>query len=80
LSSSSLSPQSLFAAQSFVQRHRLQLVHDPRARLHHLAPVPQGFQQCSFHFLNSDGTIYFLSSGALRAIHLDIQELCESEM
>jgi hypothetical protein len=37
----SVSPQSLLAAQSLVERHCLQLVHDPRARLHHAMPVPQ---------------------------------------
>src|SRR5580692_5968323 len=38
-------PQPLLAAQAFVQRHRLQLVHDPRARLHHAMPVPQQLPQ-----------------------------------
>src|SRR5664279_834353 len=32
-------------AQSFVERHRLQLVHDPRARLHHPMPMPQQLSQ-----------------------------------
>jgi hypothetical protein len=40
-----LPPQPLLAAQAFVQRHRLQLVHDSRARLHHAVPVPQQLPQ-----------------------------------
>jgi hypothetical protein len=42
---SRLSPQPLLAAQSFVERHRLQLVHDSRARLHPAVPVPQQLPQ-----------------------------------
>ena len=42
---SRLPPQPLLAAQAFVERHRLQLVHDPRARLHHPVPVPQQLPQ-----------------------------------
>ena len=38
-------PQPLLTAQPFVQRHRLQLVHDSRARLHHAVPVPQQLPQ-----------------------------------
>jgi hypothetical protein len=41
------SPQLFLAAQSFVQRHRLQLVHNPRARLHHPVPMPQQLPQIS---------------------------------
>jgi len=47
LLSPSVSPQSLLAAQSFVERHRLQLIHDPRARLHHAVPVPKQLPQIS---------------------------------
>jgi len=36
-----LAPQPLLTAQPFVERHGLQLIHDPRARLHHPVPVPQ---------------------------------------
>jgi hypothetical protein len=42
---SGIPPQSLLATQSFVERHRLQLVHDPRARLHHAVPMPQQLPQ-----------------------------------
>ena len=38
-------PQPLLSAQTFVQGHGLQLVHDPRARLHHAVPVPQQLPQ-----------------------------------
>src|SRR6202035_2179203 len=38
-------PQPLLAAQAFVQRHRLQLIHDPRARLHHAVPMPEQLPQ-----------------------------------
>jgi hypothetical protein len=38
-------PQPLFAAQAFLQRDRLQLVHDPGARLHHAVTVPQQLPQ-----------------------------------
>src|SRR5215469_15758074 len=34
------SPQPLLAAQTLVQRHRLQLVHDPRTGLHHAMTMP----------------------------------------
>jgi hypothetical protein len=37
--------QKLLTAQAFVERHGLQLVHDPRARLHHAVPVPQQLPQ-----------------------------------
>src|ERR1039457_3409525 len=40
-------PQPLLAAQSFVESHRLQLVHDPGARLHHPVAVPQQLPQIS---------------------------------
>src|ERR1019366_6812935 len=40
-------PQLFLAAQAFVQRHRLQLVHDPRPRLHHPVTVPQQLPQIS---------------------------------
>ncbi|MGB9234154.1 MAG: hypothetical protein WCC04_07040 [Terriglobales bacterium] len=33
-------PQPLLATQSFVERYGLQLVHHPRARLHHVVPMP----------------------------------------
>jgi hypothetical protein len=36
-----LPPQPLLAAQAFVERYRLQLVHQSRARLHHPVPVPE---------------------------------------
>src|SRR5207245_3004596 len=32
---------TLLAAQSFIESHGLQLVHDPGAHLHHAVPVPQ---------------------------------------
>src|ERR1700722_14768524 len=38
-------PQSLLAAQSFVERHRLQLIHNARARLHHAVAMPQQLPQ-----------------------------------
>jgi hypothetical protein len=34
------SPQPLLAAQTFVQRNRLQLIHDPGAGLHHAVAMP----------------------------------------
>jgi hypothetical protein len=45
LLSSRLPPQLLLAAQSSVERHRSQLVHDSRARLHHAVSVPQQLSQ-----------------------------------
>jgi hypothetical protein len=42
---SGIPPEPSPAAQSFVERHRLQLIHDPRARLHHPVPVPQQLPQ-----------------------------------
>jgi hypothetical protein len=42
---SAVPPQPLLAAQSFVQGHGLQLIHDSRARLHHPVPVPQQLPQ-----------------------------------
>src|ERR1700690_3967862 len=42
---SALAPQLLLAVQTFVQRHRLQLIHDSRARLHHAMPMPQQLPQ-----------------------------------
>ena len=45
LLASLLPPQSLLAAQAFVQRHCLQLIHDSGARLHHAVPVPQQLPQ-----------------------------------
>jgi hypothetical protein len=42
-----LPPQPLLAAQAFVQRHRLQLIHNPGARLHHAVPMPQQLPQVS---------------------------------
>jgi hypothetical protein len=42
---SGFSPQPLLAAWPFVERHGLQLVHDPRARLHHAVPVRQQLPQ-----------------------------------
>jgi hypothetical protein len=45
LLSSRVPPQLLFAAQPFVERYGLQLVHDPRPRLHHPVPVPQQLPQ-----------------------------------
>jgi len=38
---SAFSPQPVLAAQAFIQDDGLQLIHDPRARLHHPVPVPQ---------------------------------------
>ena len=45
LLSSACPPQPLLTAQAFIERHRLQLVHDPGARLHHAVPVPQQLPQ-----------------------------------
>src|ERR1700689_3798868 len=42
---SAFAPQLLLAVQTFVQRHRLQLIHDSRARLHHAMPMPQQLPQ-----------------------------------
>src|ERR1022692_2950419 len=42
---SALAPQLFLAVQAFVQRHRLQLIHDSRARLHHAMPMPQQLPQ-----------------------------------
>src|SRR5882724_6217622 len=42
---SALAPQLFLAVQAFVQHHRLQLIHDARARLHHAMPVPQQLPQ-----------------------------------
>src|SRR5437899_5661217 len=42
---SALAPQLFLAVQTFVQRHRLQLIHNARARLHHAMPVPQQLPQ-----------------------------------
>jgi len=39
------SPQLLLAKQAFVQCYRLQLVHDPRTRLHHPMPMPEQLPQ-----------------------------------
>jgi hypothetical protein len=40
-----VSPQPLLAAQALVERHGLQPIHDPRARLHHAMPMPQQLPQ-----------------------------------
>src|SRR5579864_435477 len=40
-----LAPQLFLAAQTFVQRDRLQLIHDSRARLHHPMTMPQQLPQ-----------------------------------
>jgi hypothetical protein len=45
LLSSRVPPQLLFAAQPFVERYGLQLVHGPRPRLHHSVPMPQQLPQ-----------------------------------
>jgi len=45
LLSSTYPPQPLLAAQSFVQRHCLQLVHDSSSRLHHAVAMPQQLPQ-----------------------------------
>jgi hypothetical protein len=45
LFSSRFPPQPLLAAQTLVERHRLQWIHDSRARLHHAVPVPQQLSQ-----------------------------------
>jgi hypothetical protein len=45
LLASGISPQPLLTTQSFVERHRLQLIHDPRARLHHPVSMPQQLPQ-----------------------------------
>jgi hypothetical protein len=45
LQPSALAPQLLIALQTFVQRYRLQLIHDSRARLHHAMPMPQQLPQ-----------------------------------
>jgi hypothetical protein len=42
---SALPPQPLLTTQTFVQSHRLQLVHDSGACLHHPVPVPQQLPQ-----------------------------------
>ena len=42
---SAFPPQPLLAAQTFIERHGLQLVHDPRARLHHAVTMPQQLPQ-----------------------------------
>jgi hypothetical protein len=42
-----VSPQSLLAAQSFIERYRLQLVHDSRTCLHHPVSVPQQLPEIS---------------------------------
>src|SRR6476620_468953 len=42
---SALAPQLFLATQAFVQRHRLQLIHDSRACLHHAMPMPQQLPQ-----------------------------------
>src|SRR6478672_12200086 len=47
LLSSRFPKQFLLAAETFVQGHRLQLVHHPRARLHHAVPVPHQLSQIS---------------------------------
>jgi hypothetical protein len=36
-------PLLILTAQTLIQSHGLQLVHDPRARLHHAVPVPQAW-------------------------------------
>src|ERR1700685_2771141 len=38
-------PQPLLTSQPFVQRYRLQLIHDPRTRLHHAVAMPQQLPQ-----------------------------------
>src|SRR5215467_4793999 len=38
-------PQPLLTTQTFVQRYRLQLIHDPAAGLHHAVTMPQQFPQ-----------------------------------
>src|SRR5580692_3058455 len=38
-------PQPLLTAQTLIEGHGLQLVHDSRARLHHAVPVPQQLPQ-----------------------------------
>jgi hypothetical protein len=38
---SGFSPQAFLSADALVQRHRLQLIHQPCAHLHHPVPVPQ---------------------------------------
>ena len=45
LLSSRWPPQRLLAAQAFVQRHHMQLIHHPRAHLHHAVPMPQQLPQ-----------------------------------
>src|SRR5512144_644 len=45
LLSSPFSPQAFLTADSLIQRHRLQLIHQPRAHLHHPVPVPQQLPQ-----------------------------------
>src|SRR6266700_676195 len=42
---SALAPQFFLATQAFVQRDRLQLIHNARARLHHAMPMPQQLPQ-----------------------------------
>src|SRR5215467_5207423 len=42
---STLPPQPLLTVKAFIQRHRLQLIHDPRPRLYHAVPVPQQLPQ-----------------------------------
>ena len=42
---SAFPPQPLLAAQPFIESYGLQLIHDPRARLHHAVPVPQQLPQ-----------------------------------
>jgi hypothetical protein len=42
---SSFSPQSFLASYFFVESHGLQLVHQPRAHLHHAMPMPKQLSQ-----------------------------------
>jgi hypothetical protein len=42
---SSFAPQPLFTAQAFVERDGLQLIHNPRPRLHHAVAMPKQLPQ-----------------------------------
>ena len=42
---SAFPPQSFLATQAFIDRYRLQLIHDARARLHHAMAMPEQLPQ-----------------------------------